>query len=134
MRPRRTAAGLLIAVTAALPAAGAAHGQDESPVRGGTDPTISATRRPNPAATTNAIPPPPVAPTTPAPAAPATSAPPAATATPAPATAAPTRGVRGGVGGASTAGPSGWDVGIGLVLVTGAAVAAGYTVRRRRRS
>ncbi|MFV0137246.1 excalibur calcium-binding protein [Streptomyces sp. HMX87] len=123
MRPRKTAAGLLIALAAAVPVAGAAHAQDESPPRGGTDPTISATRRPDPAASLPpSPPPPPVSPTT-APAIPA--APPAT---------APTRGVRGGVGGAVDGGPSGWDVGIGLAFVTGAAFAGGYVLRRRRRS
>ncbi|MFJ5997500.1 excalibur calcium-binding protein [Streptomyces sp. NPDC092370] len=52
------------------------------------------------------------------------------TATP---TGAPTRGVRGGAGGAVASGPGAWDVGIGLTFAAGAAVAAGYAVKRRRR-
>ncbi|AVV47020.1 excalibur calcium-binding protein [Streptomyces sp. ID05-04B] len=46
----------------------------------------------------------------------------------------PTFGVRGGVGGAVTAGPSGWDVGIGAALASAGLLAAvGYLRRRRRR-
>ncbi|MFJ8594130.1 excalibur calcium-binding protein [Streptomyces sp. NPDC093598] len=48
-------------------------------------------------------------------------------------TSAPTRGVRGGIGGAVASGPSDWDVAIGLTFAVGAAVAAGYVVKRRRR-
>ncbi|MFJ8808527.1 hypothetical protein [Streptomyces sp. NPDC102490] len=77
-------------------------------------PTISATSVPRPATTAPA----PV--TTPAP---VTS--PAVT---------PTLGTQGGLGGASGAGPSDWDIGIGLSFVTGAALAAGYVIRRRRRA
>lgn len=74
------------------------------------------------------------------PATPATSAapvPPATprvTATPATprATATPTRGTRGGIGGATSAGPGGWDITIGLACVTGSALAAGYVLKRRR--
>ncbi|MFF8033104.1 excalibur calcium-binding protein [Streptomyces sp. NPDC016626] len=55
------------------------------------------------------------------------------TATPtAPASVTPTRGVRGGLGGSSDDGPSEWDVGIGASFVTGAALATGFLVRRRR--
>lgn len=71
------------------------------------------------------------------PSAPPTRTPPATTApvTTAPATpssAAPTRGVQGGVGGASESGPSGLEMGIGAAFVTGAVLAAGHLVRRRR--
>ncbi|MDQ0746970.1 hypothetical protein QF034_001201 [Streptomyces africanus] len=52
------------------------------------------------------------------------------TATP---TVVPTRGARGGLGGAVTSGPSDWDLAIGLTFAAGAAVAAGYAVKRRRR-
>ncbi|MEV0979053.1 excalibur calcium-binding protein [Streptomyces sp. NPDC049915] len=55
--------------------------------------------------------------------------------TPAPVTPAPlvpTRGVQGGVGGGSTAGPTEWDIAIGLTFVTGAVLATGYVVKRRR--
>ncbi|MER6561139.1 excalibur calcium-binding protein [Streptomyces sp. NPDC001027] len=45
----------------------------------------------------------------------------------------PTLGVRGGAGGAVTAGPSGWDVGIGATLTTAGLLAAAGCVRRRRR-
>lgn len=78
-------------------------------------PTISATSVPRPATTA------------PAPAA-TTAAPvvsPAAT---------PTLGTQGGLGGASGTGPSDWDLGIGLSFVTGATLAAGYVIRRRRRA
>ncbi|MFG2681001.1 hypothetical protein [Streptomyces sp. NPDC048392] len=78
-------------------------------------PTISATSLPRPA-TTMPIP----APATPAP---VTS--PAVT---------PTLGTQGGLGGASGTGPSDWDIGVGLSFVTGAALAAGYVIRRRRRA
>ncbi|KJK35107.1 excalibur calcium-binding protein [Streptomyces variegatus] len=46
---------------------------------------------------------------------------------------APAQGVRGGLGGAVASGPSDWDVAIGLTFAAGAAVAAGYVVKRRRR-
>ncbi|MGK5693752.1 excalibur calcium-binding protein [Streptomyces sp. URMC 128] len=52
------------------------------------------------------------------------------TATP---TGAPARGVRGGIGGAVASGPSDWEVAVGLAFAAGAAVAAGYAVKRRRR-
>ncbi|MEU4981467.1 hypothetical protein [Streptomyces sp. NPDC021969] len=77
-------------------------------------PTISATSVPRPATTAPA----PVV-TTPAPV-----ASPAVT---------PTLGTQGGLGGASGTGPSDWDIGIGLSFVTGAALATGYVIRRRRR-
>ncbi|TDT39236.1 hypothetical protein EV562_104480 [Streptomyces sp. BK208] len=82
--------------------------------RGDQLPTISATTRPAPV-------------TTPAP----------ATTAPAPVTSpsvAPTLGTRGGLGGASGTGPSDWDIGIGLSFVTGAALTAGWVIRRRRRA
>ncbi|WP_109030050.1 hypothetical protein [Streptomyces rubrogriseus] len=79
-------------------------------------PTISATSMPRPATTAPA--PAPVV-TTPAPV-----ASPAVT---------PTLGTQGGLGGASGTGPSDWDIGIGLSFVTGAALATGYVIRRRRR-
>ncbi|MFG3249981.1 hypothetical protein [Streptomyces sp. NPDC048187] len=87
---------------------GAAH------PRGDQLPTISATTRPAPV-------------TTPAP----------ATTAPAPVTSpsvAPTLGTQGGLGGASGTGPSDWDIGIGLSFVTGAALTAGWVIRRRRRA
>lgn len=57
-----------------------------------------------------------------------------ATVSPAPTSAAPapTRGVQGGLGGASTDGPTNWDLGIGATFVSGALLATGYLVRRRR--
>lgn len=68
----------------------------------------------------------------------ATTAPaPSATSAPTPATSpavAPTRGTQGGLGGSSGTGPSGWDIGIGLSCVTGAALAAGCVLRLRRRT
>ncbi|MFD0459352.1 hypothetical protein ACFQ2H_33065 [Streptomyces violaceoruber] len=45
----------------------------------------------------------------------------------------PTLGTQGGLGGASGTGPSDWDIGIGLSFVTGAVLATGYVIRRRRR-
>ncbi|WP_328559296.1 hypothetical protein [Streptomyces coelicoflavus] len=87
---------------------GAAHPRDQ-------DPTISATSLPRPATTAPA----PVA------TAPAPVASPAVT---------PTLGTQGGLGGASGTGPSDWDIGIGLSFVTGAALATGFVVRRRRRT
>ncbi|WP_405698450.1 hypothetical protein OHA99_31405 [Streptomyces coelicoflavus] len=87
---------------------GAAHPRDQ-------DPTISATSLPRPATTAPA----PVV-TTPAPV-----ASPAVT---------PTLGTQGGLGGASATGPSDWDIGIGLTFVTGAALATGFVIRRRRRA
>ncbi|MDQ8704525.1 excalibur calcium-binding protein [Streptomyces sp. LHD-70] len=56
---------------------------------------------------------------------------PSVTPTPVSPTAMPSRGVRGGVGGA--AGPSDFDTGAGIFLVTGAAAGIVYTVLRRRR-
>ncbi|MFJ6072008.1 hypothetical protein ACIQFU_14390 [Streptomyces sp. NPDC093065] len=87
---------------------GAAHPREQ-------DPTISATSLPRPATTAPAP-----AVTTPAPV-----ASPAVT---------PTLGTQGGLGGASGTGPSDWDIGIGLSFVTGAALATGYVIRRRRRA
>ncbi|MCK8437076.1 excalibur calcium-binding protein [Streptomyces sp. D2-8] len=62
---------------------------------------------------------------------PTTSASPSAPVTAAP-TATPSRGVRGGLGGAVASGPGDWEMGIGLAFAAGAALAAGYVVRRRR--
>ncbi len=63
-----------------------------------------------------------------------TSAPPSPTMTPTtPATTlTPTQGVRGGLGGASTAGPTEWDIALGLTCLTGASLATAYVVKRRR--
>ncbi|MET7275903.1 hypothetical protein ABZS59_32800 [Streptomyces flaveolus] len=79
-------------------------------------PTVSATSKPRPVRTTPA---------------------PVTTAVPGPATSpavTPTLGTRGGLGGASGTGPSGWDVGIGLGCVASAALASAYVLRRRRRA
>ncbi|GGV23833.1 excalibur calcium-binding protein [Streptomyces griseoflavus] len=64
----------------------------------------------------------------------ATGAPtrPPVTPTATPTSVAPTRGVEGGLGGSSDAGPSGWDLGMGATFVTGAVLAAGHLVKRRR--
>ncbi|MBJ6647325.1 excalibur calcium-binding domain-containing protein [Streptomyces griseoincarnatus] len=43
----------------------------------------------------------------------------------------PTRGVQGGLGGASADGPTPWDLGIGATFVSGALLATGYVIRRR---
>ncbi|MEU0740191.1 excalibur calcium-binding protein [Streptomyces sp. NPDC006134] len=176
MRPRTTAAGLLIAMAVAGPPAGTAHAQDldcrnftfqeeaqavfdsdpsdpnrldedqgpddgiacEALPRRGAGATISATSRPvRPTAppvtaTPTTMRPTTMAPTTMAPTTPApTTAPPRPTVS---ATPAPTRGVQGGLGGASSTGPTGWDIGIGLTFVTGAALAAGWVLKRRRRT
>ncbi|MDI3386555.1 excalibur calcium-binding protein [Streptomyces sp. B-S-A8] len=56
---------------------------------------------------------------------------PTVTPTPVSPTAMPSRGVQGGVGGA--AGPSDFDTGAGIFLVTGATAGIVYTVLRRRR-
>ncbi|WP_432138982.1 MULTISPECIES: excalibur calcium-binding protein [unclassified Streptomyces] len=50
----------------------------------------------------------------------------------APAAVVPTRGTQGGLGGSTRTGPSDWDIGIGLVFVTGAAVGTGFLLGRRR--
>ncbi|WP_225634935.1 hypothetical protein [Streptomyces solaniscabiei] len=79
-------------------------------------PTVSATSKPRPVRTTPA---------------------PVTTVVPGPATSpavTPTLGTRGGLGGASGTGPSGWDVGIGLGCVASAALASAYVLRRRRRA
>jgi hypothetical protein len=57
-----------------------------------------------------------------------------AVATPAPVgpSAVPTRGARGGVGGATGPGPL--EIGVGVALAAGATVGIGYTVLRRRRA
>ncbi|MFD5338551.1 excalibur calcium-binding protein [Streptomyces hawaiiensis] len=70
--------------------------------------------------------------TSPTPSSPSTPASPSAPVTGAP-TGSPAQGVRGGLGGAVASGPSDWDVAIGLTFAAGAAVAAGYVVKRRRR-
>ncbi|MFI6934355.1 excalibur calcium-binding protein [Streptomyces sp. NPDC050287] len=44
----------------------------------------------------------------------------------------PTRGVQGGLGGASASGPTGLEMGIGSAFVAGGVLATGYAVRRRR--
>lgn len=63
-----------------------------------------------------------------------TMTPPSPTRAPTPpaATITPSQGVRGGLGGSSTAGPSEWDIAIGLTCLTTAALATVYVVRRRR--
>ncbi|MFI5572192.1 excalibur calcium-binding protein [Streptomyces sp. NPDC051740] len=61
-----------------------------------------------------------------------TSAPTTRTAPATPTSVAPTRGVQGGLGGSSEAGPSGWDLGIGATFVTGAVAATGYLMKRHR--
>ncbi|MFE5752135.1 excalibur calcium-binding protein [Streptomyces massasporeus] len=83
--------------------------------RGIIDPTTSPTMSPSASASPSVSPS--VSPTVPA------------TLTP---TAVPTQGVRGGLGGGVTSGPSDWEIGIGLAFAAGAAVVAGYAVKRRR--
>ncbi|MFJ5730142.1 excalibur calcium-binding protein [Streptomyces paradoxus] len=57
---------------------------------------------------------------------------PSGSGTAAPATAAPSRGVRGGAGGAVSSGPSDWETAIGLAFAAAAVLAGGFLVRRRR--
>jgi hypothetical protein len=86
------------------------------------------TPTPTPTATATATPtitPSPPTPT--APTAPITPTPP----TPA-ATVTPSQGVRGGLGGTSAAGPSEWDLAVGLTCLTSAVFATGYVIKRRR--
>ncbi|WP_328476730.1 excalibur calcium-binding protein [Streptomyces sp. NBC_00377] len=67
---------------------------------------------------------------------PATSIPapvPTGTAAPVSPAALPSLGVRGGLGGATTDGPSRWDIGLGVGLATAGLLAAAGCVRRRRR-
>ncbi|GGQ86923.1 excalibur calcium-binding protein [Streptomyces pilosus] len=103
----------------------------------------SSTYRPAPesSAPTRPASPSPTAASPTATAVPATTAPPssapatvrATSAAPAsPASVAPTRGVEGGLGGSADSGPSGWDLGVGATFVTGAVLAAGHLVKRRR--
>ncbi|WP_329214681.1 excalibur calcium-binding protein [Streptomyces sp. NBC_01485] len=56
----------------------------------------------------------------------------ATTGVPNPTVVTPTRGVQGGLGGASASGASSWDIGLGVGLAAGALTAAGYTLLRRR--
>ncbi|MBD0844466.1 excalibur calcium-binding domain-containing protein [Streptomyces sp. TRM68416] len=56
----------------------------------------------------------------------------AATGTSTPSAVTPTLGVRGGLGGSSSSGPSDWETGVGAAFVLGTAGAAGYALRRRR--
>ncbi|AZM63465.1 MULTISPECIES: excalibur calcium-binding protein [unclassified Streptomyces] len=91
-------------------------------------PTRSPSPSPTTASPTRTAAPTPAPPTR---TAPATTAP-VTTAPATPSSAAPTLGVRGGVGGASQSGPSGLEMGIGAVFVTGAVLATGHLVRRRR--
>jgi hypothetical protein len=80
------------------------------------------TPTPTPTPTITPSPPTPTAPT-----APITPTPP----TPA-ATVTPSQGVRGGLGGTSAAGPSEWDLAVGLTCLTSAVFATGYVIKRRR--
>ncbi|MFD6292395.1 excalibur calcium-binding protein [Streptomyces sp. NPDC060205] len=50
----------------------------------------------------------------------------------APSPALPTLGARAGVGGGSSSRPSGWDIGVGASLTTGAALAVGSIALHRR--
>ncbi|MEU7470564.1 excalibur calcium-binding protein [Streptomyces sp. NPDC044984] len=104
-----------------------------SPTRPPSPTTVSPTRPPTTVSPTRTVLPT-TAPTTRS--APATTAPPPPARTSAapttPPAVAPTRGVQGGLGGSSESGPSGWDLGVGATFVTGAVLAAGHLVRRRR--
>ncbi|MFI9343616.1 excalibur calcium-binding protein [Streptomyces sp. NPDC052773] len=155
MRRHTGAAGIVLAIVATVPLAGPAHAQDDLdcrhfayqedaqdvynadpsdphgldedqgandgiacevlPRRGGglTSSTFAPRRTPDPVATV-------------------TTAAPAPVTTTATATAAPTRGVRGGLGGASDTGPGAWDLAIGAAFVAGAALTTAFVVKRRR--
>ncbi|MDL5200249.1 excalibur calcium-binding protein [Streptomyces sp. ALI-76-A] len=149
MRRRTGAVGTLIAITALVPLAYTAHAQDldcsdftyreeaqavfdsdpSDPNRldedRGTDDGIACEVLPRRGAPVTSSTTAPRRSTTPTP---AVTPPSAAT----PTADAPTRGVRGGVGGASTSGWSGWDVGMGIAFVAGGLLGAGYVVKRRR--
>ncbi|MGA5518306.1 excalibur calcium-binding protein [Streptomyces pseudogriseolus] len=71
-------------------------------------------------------------PTATATASPTRSASPTPTPTRTSAAPTPTRGVQGGLGGSSAGGPTSWDIGIGATFASGALLATGYVVRRRR--
>ncbi|GGW99179.1 excalibur calcium-binding protein [Streptomyces lomondensis] len=143
MRRRTGAIGTLFAITAIVPLADPAHAQPDRDCRDfafqedaqavfdadpsdphrldedqGPDDGIACEALPRRGAGV-------VSPTVPA-------SPTATVTTPMP-TITPSRGVRGGVGGAVASGPSDWDVGIGLAFAGGAAVTAGWLVRRRLR-
>ncbi|MFI8171458.1 excalibur calcium-binding protein [Streptomyces sp. NPDC086081] len=88
---------------------------------------ISPTSPAPPSASVTATPVAPV-PATPVPSPSTTATAPAGTSA-----ATPSQGVRGGVGGAVAAGPTDWDVGLGLTFAVGASLMAGYLIRRHRR-
>ncbi|MFZ4182817.1 excalibur calcium-binding protein [Streptomyces pseudogriseolus] len=71
-------------------------------------------------------------PTATATASPTRSAPPTPTPTRTSAAPTPTRGVQGGLGGSSAGGPTSWDIGIGVTFASGALLATGCVMRRRR--
>ncbi|MFD3735028.1 excalibur calcium-binding protein [Streptomyces sp. NPDC058632] len=146
MRRRTGALGILVALAATLPMAHTAHAQDldcadftyqeeaqalfnldrSDPNRldedQGPDDNIACEALPRRGGTLTS--------STSAPRATATTT--ASAAPTAPATVAPTRGVEGGLGGSSAAGPSGWDTGVGVAFAAGALVTTGYLVKRRR--
>ncbi|MCX2924902.1 excalibur calcium-binding protein [Streptomyces sp. NEAU-W12] len=146
MRRRTGALGILVALAATLPVAHTAHAQDldcadftyqeeaqalfnldrSDPNRldedQGPDDNIACEALPRRDDTLTS--------STSAPRATATTA--ASATPPAPATVAPTRGVEGGLGGSSAAGPSEWETGVGLAFAAGALATTGYLVKRRR--
>ncbi|MFE6335022.1 excalibur calcium-binding protein [Streptomyces sp. NPDC057806] len=150
MRRRTAAAGTLFAIAAIVPLADIAHAQDldcanftyreEAQAVYNTDPSdphdLDEDQGPDDGMACEALPSRGTAAL--GTLAPATSTPAPVTATPTPTaiptrvTASPTLGVRGGVGGATDSGISGWATAAGVVFVAGGAVAAGYVVKRRR--
>lgn len=99
-----------------------------APTRSPSPTTAAPTRSPSPSSAVPTR----TATATPAPATPSAT-PGRTSAAPAPAASvAPTRGVRGGLGGSSESGPGGWDLGIGATFVSGAVLAAGHVLKRRR--
>ncbi|MFJ9861744.1 excalibur calcium-binding protein [Streptomyces albogriseolus] len=161
MRRRTGAIGTLIALAAIVPMADIAHAQDldcsdftyqedaqtffemdrSDPHRldedAGPDDGIACEALPRRGLTSSTFRPatPTTSPTTAAPtatASPTRSPSPTPTPTRTSAAPTPTRGVQGGLGGASGDGPTSWDIGIGTTFVSGALLATGHVLLRRR--
>ena len=158
MRRRTGALGTLITLAAIVPPTGTAHAQgldcsdvavqeeaqsrlDADPgdphrldTAQGADDGVACEELPRRGLTSSTARPRTVAPSPAGPTAPTAlptglAVPSAPTGTAAPA--APAGGVRGGTGGSSDSGPSGWDVGIGATFVTAALLATVYLTKRR---
>ncbi|GGS85020.1 excalibur calcium-binding protein [Streptomyces violaceus] len=144
MRRRTGAAGTLFAIIAIVPLAGPSHAQPDLDCRNfafqedaqavfDADPSdpnrLDEDQGPDDGIACEALPRRGGGVITPSPRSASPSAP-AATTT---ATVSPPRGVRGGLGGATSSGPGDWDVAIGLAFAAGAALTAGCLVKQRRR-